>query len=126
MQIINLTQHAASAAQKGGGVVDLQGDYLLALKDALTFDSLPTHEELESRAEYIAQLAITNGLAVDDHEDNPVFSAAMIGGAPFFMKPLHDALLAIGVTPLYAFSIRDSVEVYGVKRSVFTHLGFVG
>ena len=54
----------------------------------------------------------------------------MIGGAPFFMSALERALLDVGITPLYAFSIRESVEKAAedgtvTKINVFKHVGFV-
>lgn len=61
MKIVNLTQHAGTAEQLAAGVADL-GATSLELKRLLTFDSLPTREEIEARA-------------------------AMIGGAPFLMAP---------------------------------------
>jgi len=54
----------------------------------------------------------------------------MIGGAPFLMSALEDALVIAGITPLYAFSVRESVEAEQAdgsvrKVAVFRHLGFV-
>jgi len=123
--IINLTQHSSTPEQ---GVVDLQGQELEALRESLTFRDLPTPEELEARAEYIAELAIHNGLGGED--DDPFPEAAMIGGAPYLMAPLEQALLARGIAPLYAFSRRESVEEKQPdgttrKTSVFRHVGFV-
>jgi len=54
----------------------------------------------------------------------------MIGGAPFFMSYLEEALRYRGLTPVYAFSQRESVEQViddkTVKTSVFVHKGFIG
>jgi hypothetical protein len=55
----------------------------------------------------------------------------MIGGAPYLMAPLEVALRAHGITPLYAFSVRESVEQTQPdgsvrKIAVFRHGGFVG
>lgn len=55
--IVNLTQHPSSAEQREAGVVDLQGDYLSALKEALTFNTCPTGSGIEARAEFVAELA---------------------------------------------------------------------
>lgn len=58
--------------------------------------------------------------------------AAMIGGAPYMMALLEQALWARGIVPLYAYSERRSVEktdpITGevTKTAVFVHLGFVG
>lgn len=56
--------------------------------------------------------------------------SAMIGGAPFLMAPLEGALRTRGVIPLYAFSVRESVEEAlpdgSVRKTqVFRHAGFV-
>ena len=118
--IVNLTQHEASAEQLDAGVFNLDGgDYFeggagYALKQALTFDSLPTPEEIEQRADQIAALAIGTGATI-----------AMIGGAPYLMSALERALKASGIRPVYAFSERVSSEKDGVKTSTFRHLGFV-
>lgn len=123
--IINLTQHTATPDQTG--VVDLRGDELFALRDALTFDALPTAEEIHRRAEYIADLAVHNGLG---EEDDPFPDAAMIGGAPYLMAPLTDALRARGITPLFAFTAREVEEQPQPdgsvrKVAVFRHRGWI-
>lgn len=123
--IINLTQHPGTPEQ---GVTDLAGDELAALKQALTFDAIPTAGEVAERAEYIAELACMNGLGGED--DDPIPTRAMIGGAPYLMAPLERALRNVGIEPLYAFSTRESVEQAqqdGAVRkvNVFRHAGFV-
>jgi hypothetical protein len=124
--IINLTQHPGTPEQ---GVVDLTGQKLAALKVALTFDTLPTPDEIIVRAEFIAELACYNGLGGDDGED-PTPTAAMIGGAPYLMAALERALLVRSIFPLYAFSVRDSAEQVQAdgtvrKVAIFRHYGFV-
>lgn len=62
---------------------------------------------------------------------NPVIRRAMIGGAPYLMAPLEIALRDVGIRPLYAFSVRASVEKTRPdgsveKINVFKHGGFVG
>jgi hypothetical protein len=123
MMIINLTQHDASPEQIEAGVVDLHGPFLKDLRDLLTFTELPTPEDMNLRALLIAHLALGE---LFGHRDK----AAMIGGAPFFMPVLQDALLQHGITPVYAFSQRISKDEKqqdgSVKKSqVFKHLGFV-
>ena len=54
----------------------------------------------------------------------------MIGGAPFLMGPLEAALLKDNRVPVYAFSVRESVEAPQAdgsvrKANVFRHGGFV-
>ena len=119
MDIINLTQHAATADQIAAGVRDLTGadrDQVIA---ALTFESLPTAADLRDRAATIALVAMLAGA-----------TKAMIGGAPYFMAHLESALSGAGITPVYAFSQRESsedVQPDGSVRKVnfFRHCGFV-
>lgn len=125
MRILNLTQHPAAPGQ---GVIDLVGKELESLKIALTFDTLPTAREVSERADFIAELACFNGLGSGD--DDPIPAAAMIGGAPYLMAPLERSLRAVGIEPLYSFSIRESAEEAQSdgsirKVNVFRHAGFI-
>lgn len=115
--IINLTQHAATVEQVEAGVVEPENK--AAVQAALTFDSIPSADEMADRSAFLARIAVDSGC-----------KKAMIGGAPFFMAPLERALLAAGVTPVYAFSVRDSKEEPdgngGVRKiNLFRHVGFV-
>ena len=119
MTILNLTLHPATPEQIAAGVVDLCGDQRNLLVALLTFDTLPTRAEVEQRADAIALIAA-----------NHTHPAAMIGGAPFLMAALVNALNAELIQALYAFSTRESVEKTlpdgGIeKTSVFRHAGFV-
>jgi hypothetical protein len=118
--ILNLTQHVATEDQRQAGVVDLRSEVKADVVGMLTFNDIPTVELLWRRAESIAQIAKDEG-----------YTEAMIGGAPFFMGPLEQALIKRGITPLYAFSRRESVDKVqadgNVKKvAIFKHLGFVG
>lgn len=120
--ILNLTQHPATPEQLAAGVVDLPIKIRQAVIGRLTVDSLPTRQEIEDRCADIAMLA---ALAFDAH---PV--QAMIGGAPWMMACLESALLDQGIAPVYAFSVRESVEQPQPdgsvrKINVFRHAGFV-
>lgn len=115
MKIINLTQHRATPAQVEAGVIDS----ITPLADLLTFETLPSRAELETRAETLATIA-----------REARAQAAMIGGAPYFMSYLEVALRQRGITPLYAFSVRRSTETHNAdgsvsKAQVFEHAGFV-
>jgi hypothetical protein len=121
--IINLTQHPATKEQLAAGVVDVCNEE--ALRGLLTFNECPTHQEVVDRAVQIVKLATesseTQGMA---------FMYAMIGGAPYLMRPLETALLCAGITPVYAFSKRVSEEKVMPdgsvqKVNVFKHIGFV-
>ena len=112
MKIINLTQHAATKEQIEQGLFDLDDNS--ELKELLTFNDIPTSAEIQNRACAIAKIAKDSGA-----------ECAMIGGAPFFMSALENALKEVGVQPLYAFTKRVAVEENGVKTSIFKHEGFV-
>lgn len=146
--IINLTQHEASEEQKMAGVIDLPEDVKSKLKMLLTFEEIPTRDELETRAKQVSRLALENvvcfqcgqhgvtpnsttGVGVEcihcGMDANP---QVMVGGAPFFMAVLEKELFRNGLTPLYAFSKRECVEEKQedgkiLLRRVFKHLGFV-
>lgn len=127
--ILNLTQHAATPEQLEAGVVDLPPNAMAWIRMALTFGGIPSNESLAKRAEAIADFAVEQGLLSGAFDEELGFGQAMIGGAPYFMRHLEDALSARRVQPLYAFSRRVSVEkvVDGVvvKTNEFRHEGFV-
>jgi hypothetical protein len=117
--ILNLTQHAATTEQISAGVFEPAQDMKREICELLTFDFLPDWECLRDRAIALSQIAEESGA-----------DAAMIGGAPFFMAPLERALSSRGIKPLYAFTLRESVDEVlpdGTvrKTAVFRHRGFV-
>jgi len=120
MTIINLTQHAATAEQLAAGVFDVPNEGARReLLMQLTFNDLPEDGEIVERAAAVASIAMAFGAR-----------AAMIGGAPYLMSALERELREGGITPLYAFSRRESVEEKlpdgSVRKvAVFRHLGFV-
>lgn len=123
--IVNLTQHPASAEQIAAGVTDLPAEQRAILTAALTFESLPSREEILAAAETVAGLADNAGPA-----DHILPDAAMIGGAMWLMGPLAAAIEGRGIEALFAFSQRESVEEVQADRSVrktavFRHVGFV-
>ena len=118
MAILNLTQHTATDEQISSGVVEPANKPLLC--ECMTFETLPGQGILAARAKTIADFAAHSG-----------HRSALIGGAPFFMPYLEQALWGAGVRPLYAFSERVSeerTEPDGSVRKVntFRHRGFVG
>lgn len=127
--ILNLTQHQATPAQVEAGVTDITSWYREALVKALTFDTMPTRAEVLGRGDRIAALAKLYASQIHVH-GHKAMRKVMIGGAPFLMGALENALLAQDLLPIYAFSVRESVESTdsaGVvtKTGVFKHLGFV-
>ena len=120
-KILNLTQHAPTQEQIEAGVI--QSVAHSEIQRLLTFNSLPTREEITERAEDLAEIATgAQLLGGVDH--------VMIGGAPYLMRPLEEELLRRRITPLYAFSVRESVEEIQAdgsvrKTQVFRHGGWV-
>jgi len=117
--ILNLTIHEATEDQELDGVVEPNPTDKEQIKKLLNFSNLPSRGEIEKRAFSLADLAKKEGV-----------NFAMIGGAPYLMAELEVALHREGITPLYAFSIRESVEETTddgsvVKKNVFRHQGFI-
>lgn len=134
-RILNLTQHDATPEQKLAGVTigDVTDASLMEFRKLLTFDTMPTQAEIRQRAQRIARYAAKTSTLVDYDNGycvNEPLRFAMIGGAPFLMAALEQELRNVGITPLYAFSTRESVEETQPdgsvrKTAVFRHQGFV-
>lgn len=123
--ILNLTQHRATPDQLAAGVVDLTGVDREELRELLSFAELPREGEPEARARAIAEIA--RRAAGNVAEDEEVFG--MIGGAMWLMAPLETALANAGIAPVFAFSVRESVETTDAdgsvrKTAIFRHRGF--
>jgi ABC-type branched-subunit amino acid transport system substrate-binding protein len=117
MNIINLTQHQATQAQATEGVIEPQNKAMITA--LLTFEEIPSRFAMLERANTLAVMAKRSGC-----------DAAMVGGAPYFMGPLCDALKEQGVKPLFSFTERKSMEVTNqdgtvTKTAVFAHVGWV-
>jgi hypothetical protein len=120
--IANLTQHAATADQITAGVRDMSADAKAALSALLTFVELPTGDDLRQRADAVVALLL------DASDETP--TTAMVGGAPYFMAPLVEALTNYGIRAVYSFTRRESVEFVNPdgsvsKTAVFRHIGWV-
>ena len=127
--ILNLTQHQATPDQVVHGVVDLPAPERAMLTRLLTVDALPTRAEIIVRCNEIAKIAAE---VIDSNPDATAYEPcqAMIGGAPWMMGALENALIGRGITAVYAFSVRESVEQLqpdgSVKKfTMFRHAGFV-
>jgi len=119
--ILNLTQHTATTDQIAAGVVDLSGFDHSVVKDMMTFNELPSKSTIDTAAIFLADTA-RQFCALGDQ--------VMIGGAPFLMAALQEALKREGLVPVYAFSHRvseDRINPDGsvTKTNVFKHEGFV-
>jgi len=114
-----LTQHAGSPEQVADGLIEPSAENRKTIISLLNFDEIPSSKEMEYRAEKLAEIVSESGC-----------NAAMIGGAPYFMAPLERSLLNKGIKPLYAFSLRESVDQIQPdgsvrKVAVFRHAGWV-
>ena len=151
VKTLNFTQHAASQEQIEVGVLDLPLDLSQRVKQLLTFDSVPSVDEILQRAQTLATIArdVQHTLANQANKDAAPyywgedagmepppsaymadFRQVMIGGAPFFMGPLAAALKEHGLEPVFAFSVRESVDEQQAdgsvrKTAVFKHSGWV-
>lgn len=153
--VLNLTQHESTPAQKRAGVEEPSSQEKEEIRRLLTFDHLPNYGEVIERAEKLAELAesIIENWPIYDPMSLPHYVGqslpahdyftprelarwkwsewrVMIGGAPYLMAPLEEALLKRGLRPVYAFSKREIVETPlpdgGVeKKMIFRHLGFI-
>ena len=128
--ILNLTQHAATPEQKAQLVVEPRMTKE-KIRELLTFEEIPTKEEIEARASELARIAASEASFYAGETDNRIWvTRVMIGGAPYLMGALEKALRECGFTPVYAFSKRESIDQPQPdgsvrKVAVFRHLGFV-
>jgi hypothetical protein len=128
--ILNLTQHVTTPEQEAQLVVAPRMTKE-KIRELLTFEEIPSKEEIEARANKLAEIAVSEASMYAGDTDNEVWiTRVMIGGAPFFMGALEKAIRECGFTPVYAFSKRESVDQPqpdgSVKKiAVFRHCGFV-
>mgnify|MGYP000849113700 FL=1 len=128
--ILNLTQHVITDEQKAQLVVEPRMTKA-KIQKLLTFEEIPTREEIEARAKELARIATSEASMYAGDTDNRIWiTRVMIGGAPYLMSALEKALRESGFTPVYAFSKRESEEIPQPdgsvrKIAVFRHIGFV-
>ena len=118
-KIMNLTQHSVVQEQIAAGVIEPAAEIKEKIRKLLTFNSLPSCEEIKARAKALAEIVVSSD-----------YDRALIGGAPYLMAPLEIELRKRGVEPLYAFSVRETKEERlpdgTVKKiSSFKHAGFI-
>ena len=134
--ILNLTQHQMTPEQYEYNGVKLkelcfeipeeQEEHNKRVKTLINFHELPTRDTINSRVLEITNFALQHFIGADVENNR----YALIGGAPYLTAPLAEMLKKVGITPLYAFSKRESVETTQpdgsvVKTSVFKHAGYV-
>lgn len=136
--MVNLTQHALTKEQyiynneeltvvTYKPYAEVQNDIV----EFLTFNKIPTKEEILKRADLLAIIASNTIRQAEDLSEIPATRKyALIGGAPYLMGPLEKALKEKGIQPLYAFSKRVSVETTQpdgsvLKTAKFVHEGYI-
>jgi hypothetical protein len=123
MRILNFTQHQATAEQVADGVVEPEPADKVAIQRAITFQQLPSSSDLRRRAKLCALLA-------RELKYKYRCAAVLIGGAPYFMSHLENALRSYRVRFCYAFSrreVEEQIQPDGSVRKthVFKHVGFI-
>lgn len=108
--MINITPHKATPQQLAAGVIDLHPDDFAKLRVMLYFDSLPDTEEIETRAQDIAELA---SIAAKDTGA----SAAMIDGPAWLLNDMVIALSYNGFDSVFAY--------YDGAGPARVHAGFI-
>ena len=117
--ILNLTQHQATTEQISAGVIEPEVTDKKTICSLLTFEEIPSKSDLENRANALVAFVTKMGCR-----------KAMVGGAPYLMSYLESALKSKGISPVYAFSKRESIDQPqpdgSVKKvAVFRHAGWV-
>ena len=115
MKILNLTKNTTTPEQQAQGVFEPSPQDKADIKRLLTFDEIPTSEDIRQRASMLADIAVGYGA-----------DAVMVGGAPYLMP----ALVLEIPRAVFAFSKRVSEEQLQPdgsvrKINVFKHVGFV-
>ena len=120
---INLTQHKMTEEQTQDALQVLKNpihnvEPLNEVVQLITFNELPDYRLIQSRASSVANIAQNMGAKY-----------ALIAGAPFFMSSLEKELVKRGITFVYAYSNRVSIEreIDGKieKTTVFKHQGWI-
>lgn len=120
MKLFNLTQHSLTEDQVQGNEVfrrnAVPNDVVCS---RLTFEEIPTYEEMVERAVELTRIVMQHGAEY-----------ALIGGAPYFMPILERELYRQNIIPVYAFSKRESKEIKESdgtikKITTFKHVGWI-
>jgi len=115
MRVFNLTKHAMTPQQLAEGGIDVPAAQKAS--DLQDFTSMPTSNELKSRAFKLMDLAIDAGGEVGD--------GVMLAGAMYFIPYLVDAAKKTGFKPAFSFTQRVSKETKNKDGSVDMHYVFL-
>ena len=100
MKVFNLTKHQMTQDQLEAGGVNVPAAQ--SANNLQDFMAVPSHEELESRANALMNLASAAGAELGD--------GVMIAGAMYFIPALVQAARNSGFTPTFSFTQRKAVE----------------
>ena len=115
-KILNLTQHVGTPEQVADGLFEPKDKGII--QRFLTFSTVPEKENIWERAKVLADMAQAENA-----------EKALIGGALWLMHPLSVELRKRGITPVFSFSVRESIDVPQddgtvIKKAVFKHKAF--
>lgn len=124
--ILNLTQYRATPEQVADGVIDLHDDDYQRLCNLLTFEDVPSVDQIRRRALQIASLAyeaeshLAHDVGIEIRHQGDYIQHVMIDGAPFLMTELSTILsIAYGYRVRYEFSLHTASDVL---ENVMSHL----
>ena len=100
MKVFNLTKHQMTQDQLEAGGVNVPAAQ--SANNLQDFMAVPSHEELESRANALMNLASAAGAELGD--------GVMIAGAMYFIPALVQAARNSWFTPTFSFTQRKAVE----------------
>lgn len=115
--IYNFTQHKCTREQIKDDIIEVPNhSYVQKL---LTFESIPSKEEVYDRAKILA-----------DYAQSISASKVMLGGALYLMGPLTEELKKRNINVCFSFTKRESMETIDqdgnvIKTLKFRHLGIV-
>lgn len=120
MKVYNLTKHTMTPQQLADGGIDVPAAQRAS--DLQDFTSMPTSDELKSRAFKLMDLVIDAGGEIGD--------GVMLAGAMYFIPYLVDAAKKTGFKPIFSFTQRVSKEIKNEDGSVslsyvFNHEGWI-
>jgi hypothetical protein len=116
-KILNLTQHPALPAQLEAGVIDPPAEIKSEISKLLTFDEIPSRQEIGERATALVAIVVSLG-----------YKVAMVGGAGYLMGPLEASLKAAGVSPVHTFTKRviTGEKIVNGKTEITREIKFAG
>ena len=95
MKILKCTNHRSTPKQLAMGIIDPSDNDGELLRNAITYDELPTLEQINRTCQTIVNLVKKYGC-----------DAAMLGGAPFLAGYEEEALFRCGLSVAFAFTKR--------------------